>query len=42
MHFGFLSLPLDLPYAVGDVLAQHLPPGDHHNLAPGYPASQKR
>lgn len=42
MYFGFFSLPLDLPYAVGHVLAQHLPLGHHHNLALGYPASQKR
>lgn len=42
MYFGFYSLPLDLPYGVGHVLAQHLPLGHHHNLASGYPASQKR
>ena len=42
LHFGFSSVPLDLSDAVGHVLAQHLPLGDHHNLALGYPASQKR
>ena len=42
LHLGVYPLPLDLPDAVGHVLAHHLPAGHHYHLAPGHPASQKR
>lgn len=42
LHPSVYPIPLDLPDAVGDVLAHHLPAGYHHDMAPGHSASQKR
>ena len=42
LYAGIHSIPLDLPDAVGHVLAHHLPLGHLYNLAAGRPAGAQR